>query len=258
MHRILTLVTLCFLGASCASIRGEDAASAGASAGIATQYWFRGAIQSEGPVLQGDLAASIPVESGAWDVGVWANMELSNDTGDAVLPDGNGALIDEIDLFTSYSTTIGAFDTSLGLVSYNFPNGAGGSTHEVYVSGSTLTGPIEHGLTLYYDFDSVEGAYLSYEAGHAFALQEDLELGLSVLAGHMSEDQAAAYFGVEESGISDLSVSAALSWAYDEFTSLYLSASALTVPDSDLSDALEAAGLDDSGAWVALGASWSF
>jgi hypothetical protein len=39
-------------------------------------------------------------------------------------------------------------------------------------------------------------------------------------------------------------------------TSLFLKVAAVTVPDDDLSGALEASGVDARGVWVTLGAAW--
>lgn len=258
MRRSFALLCLLLSTSSCASLRDGTPATTSASAGVATQFWFRGAIQSDGPVLQANLATDVPLKNDVTvQIGTWGNMELSNDTGDAALPNGNGGQLDEIDLYANASRTFGAIDTSVGLASYNFPNEVGASTHELFVSGATSTGPVGHALTLYYDFDAVEDAYLNYQASHSVALDDELDLGLSVLLGYMGSDQAAAYFGLEDSGLSDLSFNATLSWAYDEITSLYIAGTALTVPDSDLADSLEDNGFDDSGFWISVGASWS-
>ena len=75
--------------------------------------------------------------------------------------------------------------------------------------------------------------------------------------GQIGDDQGLAYFGAAESGLSDVSASATVNYQFDSLTTFYLSVNGVSAIDSELEDALDAAGLDDAGFWLALGVSWS-
>ena len=105
--------------------------------------------------------------------------------------------------------------------------------------------------------DLLDDLYASYQAAKSFELAEGWTGSLSFLLGYMAEDQAAFYFGTQESGLSDASLTGSVTYQYDDNTSFFGKLSGVTVPDSDLGDSLDALGLDDSGGWLTIGAAWS-
>lgn len=246
------------LAASCSSIRGTERATAATNLTMATQYWFRGVPQSEELVAQADATITMPLKDGdSASISTWGNYQLSNDTGDAAFASRNGGDFTELDVTGTYSTKIGDAAVSAGVISYNFPNAVGVSTHEAFVA-STWTSPcLTQTATVYYDFDQADDFYLTYALGHTWTFDEKFSATLSGLLGYMGEDQAAFYFADQDSGFSDASVTGMVNYVYDEFTNIYAKAQALTVPDSTLRDASEARGFETSTMIFTIGVGWS-
>ncbi len=257
MHAGRTWPILFALLSSCAAVRGEEPTTASAGVAFASQYWFRGVPRSTKPVLQGDVALSMPLREGSFDFETWGNMQLSNDTGDAAFPDGNGGEFSQIDLVASHSRRVGDFDLEAGIHSYNFPNLVGNSTHELFVTASREAWKLQHTASFYYDFDVADDIYLNYEALKHLPLRDGWGLDLSGSIGLMGSDQSKLYFGDDSAGLSDLTIEAMVSRAFDAATTVFFGLSATTVPDDGLRDALDDAGLDDTGFWFTVGASWS-
>lgn len=237
---------------------GEGSPSIGGSAGYTTAYWFRGAPVNTRGAWQGDFGLSVPTKDGGnLSLSTWVNMDASNSTGDAFSNEGNGGKLTEVDYVIDYSRTVGDVSLNLGFADYSFPNGVGSSTNELYAGASTNYWGFTQSLSVYYDIDLLEDFYVSLGASRGFTLNEKLSLNLALQAGYMGEDQTAFYFGANETALSDLVGSATLNYTLDDNTSLFFSANGVTTLDSDLEDALDASGVDDSGIWFMLGSSWS-
>ena len=256
--RILPFAALALL-ASCASIRNPDSPmTATASVNYASQYWFRGVPQNEAGNLQGSMGVAVPTSNGGTiNASAWGNMLLSNDSGDAVMADQNGGEFGEIDLTGSYSQQFGQFAVTTGVVSYNFPNAIGPSTHELFVAAATEWFTLKHTLTLYYDFDLLDDMYLNYMAAKSWGIAEGTNFDLSGMIGYMGADQAEFYFGTDDSGLSDASITAGVSHTWDANTTLFLSGTLVTVIDSDLEDASDNNNFETDGAWITAGVAWS-
>lgn len=253
---LFVVSSFAFVG--CASIRGTEQPTGGANLAVATQYWFRGVPQSEEMVAQGDATVSVPFKNGdSLAFTTWGNYQLSNSSGDAVFADRNGGDFSEIDLTGTYTTKVDDATVFGGVISYNFPNAVGVSTHEVF-AGATFDGEcLSQTVTAYYDVDQADDFYLTYGASHTCALDDRFTATLSGLVGFMGEDQAAFYFGAPQSGLSDASLTGLLNYKFDEFTNVYAKATAITVPDSDLRDASEARGFKTSTVVLTFGIGWS-
>ena len=257
MHAGRTWPILLALLSSCTAVRGADPTTADASLSFASQYWFRGVPRSTKPVLQGDVGLSMPLREGTFDFETWGNMQLSNDTGDAVFPDGNGGEFTQLDLDASHARRLGDFDVRAGIHSYNYPNLVANSTHELYVAASREAWKLQHTASLYYDFDVADDIYLNYEVLKRIALRDGWSLDLGASLGLMGSDQAELHFGDDDSGLSDLTVDAMVSRAFDAATTVFFGLSLTTVPDDGLRDALDDADVDDTGFWFTVGAGWS-
>lgn len=252
------LVLTTALAASCTSIRGTERATASTNLTVATQYWFRGVPQSEELVAQPDATILLPLKDGqSASITTWGNFQLSNDAGDAAFADRNGGDFTELDVTGTYTRKVGDATVSAGVISYNFPNAVGVSTHEAFL-GATWDGTcVSQTLTAYYDFDQADDFYLTYGLGHTWQLDEKFTGTLSGLLGYMGEDQAAFYFAEQDSGFSDASVTGMLNYAYDANTNVYAKATAITVPDSTLRDASEARDFKTSTVIFTVGIGWS-
>ena len=110
-------------------------------------------------------------------------------------------------------------------------------------------------VTWYYDFDQVDGSYVAFGLSHSIELSEEsplaLDLGLNI--GWGDDDYNAAYWGVDDDGFNDLTLSAGLPIELGSWT-LTPSVNYVVLIDSDISDA---AG-DDDIVYAGIGLSTSF
>lgn len=263
MRPTFATVSLAILAAplftGCLSIRGSEPASIGASVGASSAYWFRGSPVNTGGVLQGDMAMSIPLaDDGLLDLTAWGNMALTGDSGGGSEPDGNGLSFTEVDLEANYTRSYDGYDLNVGLVSYNFPNGIRRTTSEVFAGASFAALGFTHALTMYFDFEALDGFYFSYAGGWSKELDERTQFDAGLMLGAMGGDQAVSYFGIDANGLSDLALSGTVSRAFDAATTVSTTLAYIMAIDSGYRDALSARGLDDNGFVLSVGAAWSF
>jgi hypothetical protein len=254
--RCITLSSSALLLCACASVTKPP--SAGATLVVGNAYVFRGVPQATDGVLQGDMHMSVTDEDGAtYAMTAWANMNLSSEGDDGVFPADKDGKVTEFDLVPEYSRQFGEWTLSGGLVNYNFPNGVGTSTTEIYAAASydTLLKPK---LTVYYDIEEVEGLYVNAAVSHVWNLAEKLTLDAGLSLGIASAKQGAAYWGDRSSGLADLIASVGLSYAASPHVSLTGKVYGSSILASGYRDALDAAGLAQDNLWVLVGMAWSF
>lgn len=252
----LLLAVLLTTLASCESLRGTEPSKVTTAQTVASAYWFRGVPRSLEPVTQGELEVLTPLATGGTlSFLTWYNLQLTNGTGDAVFPDGNGGQTTEIDMVLDYAHSFGRSTLNVGGIAYAFP-GLGPSTKEAYVSGSLPALGLSHALSASYDLDRLDDYYVSYQATRGFRFDEQWSGALAVLLGYMGDGQSRGYFGTEHAGFSDLLLTGSLTFAFDENTTVFLKAAGVSVPDDELSDQLQQDGFEDTGLWFSLGAAW--
>jgi hypothetical protein len=241
------------------------------SADVLSQYNHRGMPQNDEGVLQGELAVNLPGrgQADAWDFRVWGNMDLQDDTGDAWFPDGHGTEVTEVDVVGSYSRPVGGFDVTVGVFHYGLANGsefAGlpslggrGPTTEVFANVSReVVGGVLPRLTLHYDFDEVEDAYVEAGAQKVFRLNEKMDLSVDLNLAWSSEDASLWTYGLAQSGLADLRAEVELSYFLDDRTTLRGLLGASTILDSDIQDWFELVGIESDNVWLGIGVTWSF
>jgi hypothetical protein len=242
--------------AACANIRGTERSTASTSQIAASAHWFRGTPLSLEPVTQADLSVNTPLANGAiFSLVTWYSAQLTNKTGDAIFPDGQGGEITELDLVANYAQNLRGVDVSIGGIAYTYPE-VRPSTREAYLGGSVDALGLSHAVTAYYDVDRCDDFYLQYQAAHTLGIDEHWNAALALLLGYMSDGQAEFYFGRKKAGLSDLLLSGTLTYQFDENTTFFLKGSGVTVPDDELAESLDQNGFDDSGLWFTLGAAW--
>lgn len=239
----------------------------------ATKFVHRGMVQVDDDVLQGTFATSVPVQGeGVVGVHVFGNLDLHDDAGDAWFPGGNAGRFSEIDLTGSYARSFGEFDVTVGLSSYNVPNGEEfvlraaasprGSTTEVFATVATEVAGFVPQLEVHYDYDEVDGFYLNGSVARGWAIDERLTLIGTVALGWSDEDMSLWAYGVPlgrgGAGLADLEGSARLTYALDEHTTLSFLVAASTIVDDDIADWFDIVEIDDSPLWASLGIGWSF
>jgi len=249
------LVSLVLLSA-CADLRGTERSTASTSQTVASAHWFRGTPLSLRPVTQADLSVNTPLANGAtFSLVTWYSAQLTNSTGDAILPDGHGGESTELDIVANYEQNVRGVELSIGGISYTYPE-VRPSTKEAYVGGTLSGFGLRHALTAYYDIDQNDDYYLQYQASRSVVLDERWSAAMAVLLGYMSDGQAEFYFGRKRAGFSDLLLTGTLTYQFDQNTSFFLKGSGVTVPDDELADALDQGGFDNQGLWFTLGAAW--
>jgi len=136
---------------SAAEVTGE------AAVGFYSRYFWRGQLLSEGVVLQPEVT----VDVSGWYVGVWSNLEPGS--GDS----------NEIDFNVGRAWAWRGLQLEAGYIMYwiaNYP-----STQEVFVSVGH-EGWVSPKVTVYYDFDEGDGAFVQGTLERVWTLPRDVEL----------------------------------------------------------------------------------
>jgi hypothetical protein len=258
MHtpRVLVAVATTLFASACTTYQGPP--SVGANLAFSNAYIFRGVPQVDALVFQPDATLALPMADGSTaSLTVWGNYDLESDAGDAVFTGGNAGSFTEIDVVPEYAWTAGDLLLSAGFVDYNFPAG-GKSTTEAYfgVAGGFLG--LDASATAYYDFDEVDGLYVSGALSKAIEVGEKTTVDFGASLGIADDDQGNVYFFAEETDLADLNLTAGLSYALSDHTSLFGRLNASTIVGSDYGDAIEAAGIETDNLWLVIGVGWSF
>jgi uncharacterized protein (TIGR02001 family) len=198
---------------------------------LVSKYVWRGQLLTDDPVLQPGATVSF----GGLSLNVWGSIDMTdiNETG------SDDFRLQEVDYTLSYGfTPVDGLDLEAGVIYYDFPGTGFKSTSEVYLSGSLSSVPLSPTLAVYYDFDEVEGYYVNLSIGHTFELTDNLGLSLGAGLGWSDADYNMAYFGVNDSALGDLTVSAALEYAVNENFGISVYAGYSEMLDREVEDAL--------------------
>ncbi|HOK94951.1 MAG TPA: hypothetical protein PK052_04240 [Anaerohalosphaeraceae bacterium] len=115
---------------------------------------------------------SIGLSKGAWSAGIWGNLDMTDEN-------SQSGEFTEYDFYGSYTFSITEqLSLSFGYIYYRFPSA--GSTQEVYSSlvWDTILSP---SLTVYYDFDDINGTYITTGISHS--IEKVMELTDSIPVG---------------------------------------------------------------------------
>jgi hypothetical protein len=168
----LALVMMLFVAAG--SVSAEETKTSGyASADIMSNYVWRGQKLSNSWVIQ----PSVGITYGVLGVNIWANYDS-----DSQIDEGNGhGEFNETDITLSYTRSHDKWTFGTGYIYYAL-SGAN-DTQEVYLSAEydTLLSP---SLTLYYDFDEGNGAFIVAAIGHSFEIAKDTNWNLGASASY--------------------------------------------------------------------------
>lgn len=188
-------------------IAAAEDVSVAVSADFYSKYIWRGQNLLDGPAFQ----PSISVGAYGFTGSVWGSLDLTDDN------DNRGEFT-EADYSLDYTVGLPGvewIDLSLGAIYYDFPNTNFASTTELY-AGLAFDLPLTPSVTVYHDIDEVDGTYMQFAVGHTIekvgTFSEecycDLVFGASVGYGTSSYNDA--YFGVDDGGFNDLTLSVAL------------------------------------------------
>jgi hypothetical protein len=172
--RALSLALVLTLFVSTGIVYAEEIKTSGsASVDVMSNYVWRGQKLSNSWVVQ----PSVAIAYGAFGANIWANYDS-----DSKIDEGNGhGEFTETDLTLSYTRSLDKWTFGAGYIYYAL-NGAN-DTQEVYLSASydTLLKPT---LTVYYDYDEGQGAFIVASIGHSLELIKGTTLNLGASASY--------------------------------------------------------------------------
>ncbi len=172
-----------------------------------SKYVWRGMVLTDDPVVQPGVTLSMY----GFSFDIWANMDLTD-----VNRPGKRYRVSEIDYTLSYGIEPTAgLGLEFGAILYTFPGTGDASTTELYAEVG-LELPLSPTLTVYRDIDEVKGWYASLEISHDFELSERLGMEIGAGIGWGDGKNNDGYFGVDKQSLTDMSVSAGLSYALAE------------------------------------------
>ena len=237
---------------------------------VSNKYVHRGMVQNEEGVVQPSAVVVLPTKrDGAIIARTWANMDLSNETGEAWFPDGHAGKFSQIDFNLLYEQQLDDAVLTAGFISYNLPNGLEfpfgerGATTEFLVEGRLLLPErafdIVPYLALHYDFDEVDGLYARAGAERVFQIDEKTKITADLGLAWMDSDQAAWNFAQpDDSGLADLILRGTAERQLDKHTTATGFVVYSTVLDSEFRDWFDVIGIDPDQFYVGLGVRWAY
>ena len=235
------------------------AVEASLDAAIFSAYDWRGQVVNDEAVLQPSIDVS---SDNGLTLNVWGNFDLTDNVGDS-------EEFSEVDITVSYDLNLGddAPGVQIGLIEYLFPkegdsvDAATGEsspdtdTREIYVGLSETVGVLDISVTAYLDIDEVDGAYINAAVEHALSVGEEIGLVAGASVAYATSDYNEYYFGVDDSGLNDVTFS--LSGGVDVTENLSVGGEVhyVILPDSDIEKAAKATYGEDSFFWGGVSAS---
>ena len=164
--KIMFIAIVLMLGFSISNLYAEEKKTLGyASVDVMSNYIWRGQKLSNSWVIQ----PSVGITYGSFGTNIWANYD--SDRTDTT----------ETDLTLNYSFSVNKFKFAAGYIYYAL-KGAD-DTQEVYVSTNYDTF-LKPTLTIYYDYDEGDGAFILASICHSFGLSKDIALNLGASASY--------------------------------------------------------------------------
>ena len=193
----------------------EDKVAVGVTADVFSKYLWRGQNIVDDWVLQPGASVGYQGLTGS----VWGNLDLKGNLVDT-------GQLTEVDLALDYSNKVPGWETigySVGTIYYSFLNTHAHPTAEVY-GGLSLDVPLSPAVRWYYDFDAIDGSYIQFSLGHTIEKIKtwtedchcDLQLGVSLGCG--TDGYNNGYFGVDQGGLNDLTLTAGLPFTFGKLT----------------------------------------
>jgi hypothetical protein len=174
--KTISLAVVLTLLVSAGSLYAEETRTSGyTSVDIMSNYVWRGQKLSNSWVIQ----PSVGITYGSFGANLWANYD--SDKTEATGSDTGHGEFTETDLTLNYIFSVKKFNFVAGYIYYAL-EGAN-DTQELYLSGGydTLLKPT---ITLYYDFDEGNGAFIVVSIGHSFEVSKGIALNLGASASY--------------------------------------------------------------------------
>jgi len=174
--KVISLALVLTLLVSVGSLYAEEIKASGyASADVMSNYVWRGQKLSNSVVVQ----PSVGITYGGFGANLWANFDTDrNETNTFGGGHGEGT---ETDFTLNYSFSVNKFNLSTGYIYYALEGI--NDTQELYFSAGydTILKPT---LTVYYDFDEGNGAFLVASISHSFEVSKGINWNLGASASY--------------------------------------------------------------------------
>jgi len=245
-----TLSTAALVSAEEENSTEAEGVEVGVTADVFSKYMWRGQNVVDNWVLQPGASVGYKGLTGS----VWGNMDL---TGEVV----DSGQLTETDLQLDYTNKVPGLkclDYAVGAIYYSFLNTHSHPTAEVY-GGLTASLPLSPGVRWFYDFDQIKGSYFQFSVGHTIEKlhqwRENCYCGLQVGAslGLGTSEYNDGYFGVDETALNDLTLTAGLPFCVGKLT-IKPSIGYSMMIDKDIRTALE----KPDNFWGGVGFSYDF
>jgi hypothetical protein len=151
-----------------------------ASVDVMSNYVWRGIKVSNSWVVQ----PSVGITYGDFGANIWGNYDSDVAEVTSNGETGHGEMT-ETDFTLTYAKSIGKFTLGGGYIYYAFDGY--NDTQEVFASAAydMLLNPT---LTVYYDYDEGNGAFITASVSHTFSLPKDMSLKLGALVSYNIEN----------------------------------------------------------------------
>jgi hypothetical protein len=185
--RALSLALVLTLFVSAGIGYAEEIKTAGsASVDVMSNYVWRGQKLSNSWVVQ----PAVAITYGAFGANIWANYDSDSKIDEG---DGHGEFT-ETDLTLSYTRSLDKWTFGAGYIYYAL--NAANDTQEVYLSAS-YDMLLKPALTVYYDYDEGQGAFIVASVGHSLEVMKSVNLNLGASASYNVNNKV---MGVNDNG----------------------------------------------------------
>jgi hypothetical protein len=169
-------------------------------AALASNYFSRGSMDTDGAVFQ----PSFTITQEGLSANVWGNLDISN-------VNKLSGKFTEMDLTVDYTHPLmNNINCSTGVAYSLYPHTGEPGSAEVY-AGLEYEKGVDTTLTAYYDFDRVNGTYVTLEVERDFPLKNNRTLHLEHGIGWANASSNMYNFGVHKSGFTDMHFTVGLS-----------------------------------------------
>jgi len=242
---LLTSLTLIMMVSAAMPALALGPLDANADLAFMSKYVWRGMVVNPEAVLQPGVSASFL----GFGVGFWGNIDMTDIY-------NNSGEFTEIDWIANYGFSFPLISIDFGLIYYDFPNTESNATTEFYVTGSAgvLLSPT---LSIYYDFDEVDGAYINAGISHGIAIGPELDLDLGASLGLGDSGYNNSYFGIDDGGMTDFLFTASVPFEAIPFFTITPSVNYSTQM-GDVKDKTDSLDGDSDAFFYGITASFSF
>ncbi|NOX24845.1 MAG: hypothetical protein GXP59_01770 [Deltaproteobacteria bacterium] len=177
---VVIMATALCVGAAAGTALAAAKPTADVSVDALSKYVWRGFELSRDSMV---LQPSMTVAYNGFSANLWSNLDTNSFT-------DNTNSWTETDMTLSYERSLGMVDLSGGYIYYGLDGAA--DSQEIYVSAALNT-MLTPTLTIYRDYDSFPGWYITLGISHSVPIKDDIALDLGAQIGYLAADEASSY-----------------------------------------------------------------